>query len=325
MKRFIKIVILIIVSLLVITFFVFYTPDRPQDYLEDLYFGEYSNKVELDIISLDNEPLSIHVHYQDLGDIGDPVLVLIHGAFSSSHTFLPWAETLVEHGYRVILPDLPYFGLTGGFEDELTSYRRSGEMIITLLDELDVDTFHVGGNSLGGAVSWYIASEYPERVLSLTLIDAVPASLGQNEQQRVPSFLTTDFFAGIISQMTPKFLVRSILKTAYGNKEMLDEEIFKRYFDLLRRENSRTWILQVKQESEPEFKYQDRLESIEVPTLILWGEKDEWIPVETVDSFVEALSLTEEQIIIYPDLGHVPMEEDPSTVTDYITFLASLS
>lgn len=325
MKRFIKIVILIIVSLLVITFFVFYTPDRPQDYLEDLYFSEYSNKVELDIISLDNEPLSIHVHYQDLGDIGDPVLVLIHGAFSSSHTFLAWAETLVEHGYRVILPDLPYFGLTGGFEDELTSYRRSGEMIITLLDELDVDTFHVGGNSLGGAVSWYIASEYPERVLSLTLIDAVPASLGQNEQQRVPSFLTTDFFAGIISQMTPKFLVRSILKTAYGNKEMLDEEIFKRYFDLLRRENSRTWILQVKQESEPEFKYQDRLESIEVPTLILWGEKDEWIPVETVDSFVEALSLTEEQIIIYPDLGHVPMEEDPSTVTDYITFLASLS
>ncbi|HOI84626.1 MAG TPA: alpha/beta hydrolase [Acholeplasmataceae bacterium] len=325
MKRFIKIVILIIVSLLVITFFVFYTPDRPQDYLEDLYFGEYSNKVELDINSLDNEPLSIHVHYQDLGDIGDPVLVLIHGAFSSSHTFLAWAETLVEHGYRVILPDLPYFGLTGGFEDELTSYRRSGEMIISLLNELDVDTFHVGGNSLGGAVSWYIASEYPERVLSLTLIDAVPASLGQHEQQRVPSFLTTDFFAGIISQMTPKFLVRSILKTAYGNPDMLDEEIFKRYFDLLRRENSRTWILQVKQESEPEFKYQDRLESIEVPTLILWGEMDEWIPVETVDSFVEALSLTEEQIIIYPDLGHVPMEEDPSTVTDYITFLASLS
>lgn len=325
MKRIIKIVSLIILALLVITFFVFYTPDRTQDSLEDLYLSEYSNKVELDIISLDNEPLSIHVHYQDLGDKGDPVLVLIHGAFSSSHTFLPWAETLVEHGYRVILPDLPYFGLTGGFEDELTSYRRSGEMIISLLNELDVDTFHVGGNSLGGAVSWYIASEYPERVLSLTLIDAVPASLGQHEQQRVPSFLTTDFFAGIISQMTPKFLVRSILKTAYGNPDMLDEEIFKRYFDLLRRENSRTWILQVKQETETEFKYQDRLESITVPTLILWGDKDEWIPVETVDSFVEALSLTEEQIIIYPDLGHVPMEEDPSTVTDYITFLASLS
>ena len=89
MKRLLKIVGLVILSLLVITFFVFYTPDRTQDSLEDLYLTDYSNKSDLEINSLENEPLSINVHYQDLGEIGHPVLVLIHGAFSSSHTFLP--------------------------------------------------------------------------------------------------------------------------------------------------------------------------------------------------------------------------------------------
>lgn len=70
--------------------------------------------------------------------------------------------------------------------------------------------------------------------------------------------------------------------------------------------------------------YQDRLESIETPTLLLWGEQDQWIPVETVDIFKAALSLSDENIIIYPDLGHVPMEENLATVDNYLVFLGTI-
>jgi pimeloyl-ACP methyl ester carboxylesterase len=149
--------------------------------------------------------------------------------------------------------------------------------------------------------------------------------LGEVEQERVPAFLTTDFFAGLVSQMTPKFLVRSVLKTAYGNPELLSEIIFERYLNLLRKEGTRKNILQVKQEAEPDWGYQDRLASITSPTFVLWGEKDSWIPVDVIDIFKEALSLSNDHIIIYPDLGHVPMEEDPSTVYDYLAFIDSLN
>lgn len=324
MKRFFKILGLILLGLIIGVFLVFYTPDIKQEDLEDIYFTENSSYHDVSILSLEGQSLDITVHYQDYGNDADPVIVLLHGAFSSSHTFIPWTMTLIQSGYRVILPDLPYFGLTGGFDDQQTSLRRSGEMVIALLDILEIESFHIGGNSLGGGVSWYLASEYPTRVLSLVLIDAVAGSL-DGEERRVPAFLTSDFFSSIISQMTPRFLVRSILKTAYGHPEILDEVIFQRYFDLLRRDNTRQWILQVKQEREPDWNYDDRLNAIETPTLVMWGEKDQWIPVDVLDIFKEALSLGEDDIIIYPELGHVPMEEEPSTVFDYLTFLGSLS
>ena len=45
------------------------------------------------------------------------------------------------------------------------------------------------------------------------------------------------------------------------------------------------------------------------PTLVMWGAKDALVPVSIAEQFDSALPNTD--IIIYPDLGHIPMEEDP--------------
>ena len=62
------------------------------------------------------------------------------------------------------------------------------------------------------------------------------------------------------------------------------------------------------------------LADIQQPTLILWGAEDAWIPVEHAYRF-DAL-LPNSQLIIYPRVGHIPMEEIPEqSVQDLLAFL----
>jgi len=320
--RIFKRIFMILISIIIILFLIFFTPDLPEAKLMDDYYTDASHQITLEITSLTGETLDIDLHYQDYGSSNSPVILLIHGAFSSSHTFIPWAEDLVQEGYRVILPDLPYFGLSSGFEDHITSFRRSAAVMKALLDELDIDKVHIGGNSLGGAASWFFASEYPESTESLLLIDALPPDL--DNRRDVSDFLRSPFVSRIVSQMTPQFLVNSLLKTAYGNPDLLTKDLKNRYFDLLRRNNTRQWILQTIQEQEPNWSYQDRLASIDQPTLLMWGMKDTWITPDQMNIFIDAINIPDDRVLTYDALGHVPMEEDPTTVEDYILFLNSL-
>jgi pimeloyl-ACP methyl ester carboxylesterase len=59
------------------------------------------------------------------------------------------------------------------------------------------------------------------------------------------------------------------------------------------------------------------------PTLILWGEQDAVIPVSTATRLEAILPNT--TTVIYPQLGHIPMEEAPElTASDVRQFLDSL-
>lgn len=325
LRTWIKRISLILLSLIVVTLLIFYTPDLSQEQLELTYTTPNSHFVTLTIHSLDQTPLPIDVHYQEFGRNNEATILLLHGAFSSSHTFIPWAETLEEIGYRVLLLDLPYFGLTKGFEDEVTSLRRSSEVVKALLTHLEVDSIHIGGNSLGGGVAWYFASNYPDMTASLLLINSIAPSITDQRRDNISPILQTTIASSVISQFTPKFLVNPILASAYGNKSNLTKPTLNRYFDLLRREQTRSWILRVKSENIPNEDLDAMISSISSPTLLMWGELDSWIPVSTVSIFQAKLSLDQSAIIIYPDLGHVPMEENPDTVVDYETFLEQIT
>jgi len=317
-KKWLKRISFVFLGLFLIFIIVFFRPDINIEKVKDLYLTEYSNEVELSIQSLSGTTLSIDIHYMDIGNPSLPVIFLIHGAFSSSHTFLPWAFDLSNEGYRIILMDLPYFGLSGVFKDLVTSFRRSAEVVSALLNYLGISKVHIGGNSLGGAVSWFFASEYPSMTESLLLIDAVPPNLSN---RNTSNFIKNPIVSSVISQFTPRFLLKEILKTAYGDSKSLDEDTVDRYYTIIRKTGTRKNILRVTQEEEPLFSYEERILSIYAPIYLMWGEKDTWISVDAYHYFVSTLNLPENRHILFPTLGHVPMEEEPSTVSYYLQFL----
>jgi pimeloyl-ACP methyl ester carboxylesterase len=316
--------------LMIIAGFVFFRSDLELSDLEDTYFTENSYYQTLTISSIENQELEILIHYQDVGQIDDPVIVLLHGAFASSHTFIPWSKQLEEAGYRIIMIDLPYHGLSGGFADHVTSIRRSALVVKTLLDSLSIDQVVIGGNSMGGGVSWYFTSIFHGfdgfEVRGLLLIDAVfPSMSGGRPTNVLFDLVSKDPYASFFSQMTPRFLLNSILQGVYGSASDLEAETVDRYYDLLRRTGNRKAILINTQESIDTSSALQTILSMNIPVLVMWGSEDSWIPLSTTDLFKNALQLRDEDIIIYEGLGHVPMEEQPAlTLIDFITFLNRL-
>ncbi len=118
---------------------------------------------------------SIELAYQEFGDGGDPVFLLITGWFSDL-TLWPrgFCKVLAERGYRVIRYDNRDAGLsTRTVIDKIDPLNPPYTMsdlagdAIGLLDALDVEQAHVAGFAFGGTISHLVAIEHPQRILSL--------------------------------------------------------------------------------------------------------------------------------------------------------------
>ncbi len=92
----------------------------------------------------------LNVHYRETGK-GIPV-VLLHGVASSLHTWRFWQPELAKH-FRVISIDVPAFGLTGPFPDNLYSLKRYMKFFDELTEKLAIDSAYLVGNSFGGLLT----------------------------------------------------------------------------------------------------------------------------------------------------------------------------
>lgn len=329
-NKIIAIIIIIILSLITIATIVFYRPDLSVEELEDDYFTMHSNYCDITVSDLSGVPVNITIHYQDNKVSSDNVVVLLHGMFASSHTFEYYFKELTKQSYRVILIDLPNHGLSGNYSDNTISQRRSAAVVRELLNQLDIESCIIGGNSMGGGVSWYFASEYHNNdfeVKGLILIDSVYPLTNETSSggKGLIRFMANNPLSKIISKMTPRFMLKGILKQVYGSKSELDDATVDRYYHLLRKQGNRQAIINTIHEEDDSLGGIERLMLIkdsDIAVLVMWGEEDSWIDVEYAYMFKDALELNDERIIIYEGRGHVPMEEAPElTYQDVSRFI----
>ena len=263
------------------------------------------------------------VHYRDEGPRDDPApLVLVHGTAASLHTWQGWAGALRARK-RVITFDLPGFGLTGPFAGEYPRDDYRGDTLahftLDVLDALHVGRFAIGGNSLGGEVAWRVAAMAPDRVTQLILVDSsgydfVPIKLPVGFQvARIP------VFNHVSEYLTPRSVVEDSVKDVYGDPSRVTDVLVDRYFEMLMREGNRR-ALNIRINEIPADLAPGRIKTLRVPTLILWGAKDRLIPPPNAERFHRDIAGSE--LVVFPDLGHVPQEEDPrESVAPVRTFL----
>lgn len=255
------------------------------------------------------------VHFRDQGK-GAPV-VLLHGMGASLHTWEPWVAAL-QDSFRLLSVDLPAFGLTGSHPQHDYRLEAYLDFVHRFAERLSLDTFSIVGNSLGGAIAWNYAAAHPERVHKLILIDAA----GFPQPDRKPTLgvrlASTPGLKQIVRYVTPRSLIAKSMYEVYGDTSRLREEVIDRYYEMMLAEGNREAFI-ARQGAHFPF-YRDKLEDVHQATLIQWGAKDHWIPVALGDSFAQALPNA--RLIIYPDAGHLPMEEIPErSVADARAFL----
>lgn len=302
MKRFFKWLAIILLLAIAALFVWGYAPDTDAAAMKAKYGGGTSQFVEL-------QP-GLNVHYRDQGKRDGRVLVLIHGSNASLHTWEPWIERLGKD-YRIISLDLPGHGLTGSHPGGVYDYPVFVDVVDRLMTRLDVPKAVIGGNSMGGGVSWMFALAHPEKTEAVLLVDAAGAPAWQSRKTPIGfRAMRTPVIKELARFIAPRSMFESSLKTSVSVQSIVDDKYIDRYWELNRYPGNRG--ASMKRFALPHNNRQaskEMLAAIKVPVMIMWGEEDNLIPVSSAHWFATALPGS--KLVVYPKVGHIPMEEIP--------------
>jgi pimeloyl-ACP methyl ester carboxylesterase len=292
-----KIIALVFIAFILLAALYLWTPDKSKAELEKIYGSPKNAYVSA---------LGVNLHYQDTGPSKNAIPILfLHGFGASLQTWDTWAQVLSED-YRVISVDLPGFGLTGEDPSGIYTDQRSVEVLEAFLKELNIPKVVLVGNSMGGKLAWQFTARYPNQVAKLVLISPdgyASPGIQYGKKPDVPAI--ADLYRYFFSKT---FLVMN-LKPAYADPNTLNDALVNRYYDLMLAPGVRGAILGRMQQTV----LQDpvpSLSSIQVPTLLIWGEKDAFIPISNSNDYLKVMPNAKR--VSLPNIGHLPQEEQPS-------------
>ena len=200
--------------------------DIPYATLEAKYANSASRYMDL--------PSGLHVHYRDQGKKDGPPVVLVHGFSASLHAWEPWVARLGTN-YRIITLDMPGHGLTRAPKDYASSIPGNVEVIDEVTRKLGVDKFVIGGNSMGGGISWNYALAHQDRLNGLILVDAAGWPRETKGKEKPPLafvLLANPLGRALLRNINPAPLAKPGLESAYVDKSLVTPELIQRYVDL---------------------------------------------------------------------------------------------
>ena len=276
--------------------------------LEDIinkYTDEASKFIDVD---------GLDVHYKDEGK--GEVLVLLHGTFSSLHTFDSWVNILKKK-YRIIRLDLPGFGITGPSNNNVYSIPMFLNFIENFLNLLGVKQFHLAGNSLGGWLAWELAIKLKDRIGKLVLLNS--AGYINDKNYPLPFVIAQTPVLRNVFNYIPKAVVRRFIRQVFNNQAIVTDELVERYYCLIQREGNLNAFISIANSKLKQNTHS--LQYLKMPVLIMWGNKDRWISPEHALFFEK--DIPKSRVVMYEDVGHVPMEEIPEkSAFDLTEFLS---
>lgn len=244
------------------------------------------------------------------GDIDKPVVLLVHGFGADSSNWLRFVGELQDEFFFVI-PDLPGHGDTTKGLD--LNYRMAAQSrrLLSLMDTLEIQQFHVAGNSMGGAITLAVARQAPDRVISMGLIDSAgltrqtpefKALLDGSESNPLIPHTPDDFTTTLEWAMEDPPYMPEFFIDIMGQKKAANASVAEIIFDQLG--------------ADPGMNLEGtgKLANIKNPALVVWGQKDRLLGLDNVAVFLEELPNARSAVL--DNIGHVPMAEAPGKTAD---------
>ena len=280
--------------------------DIPMTTLEQEYGGSNLQRLNID---------GVNLAYKVEGS--GPPLVLIHSHFYTMRQWQAWVDDL-QQDFTLIRFDLTSHGLTGADPSGDYSRARGSVLLSALLDHLGIARASLAGSSTGGALAWYYAAHYPQRVDKLILINApgMPRVTNKYMEMGMPDW------AGYVFYLLPESLFKAFLQAPVVDKSLISDAQVREFHRMYRGTGNRMAEFERMQAWEKGDISGD-LAQIQAPTLIMWGEQNPQLPVEHVQQYVDKLVNAQRvQQRIYPGVGHViPVEIPAQSAADTRLFL----
>jgi pimeloyl-ACP methyl ester carboxylesterase len=262
----------------------------------------------------------MQVHFKIAGE-GYPAFMLLHGFGASAFSWREVLEPLGTMGAAVAF-DRPAFGLTErplSWERGNNPYAPEAQvaLVVGLMDELDIEEAILVGNSAGGAVAVQTALAHPERVQALVLVDAAIYEGGG-----APSWIRPLLNTPQMDHLGP-LLARQIsrrgdafLESAWYDPGKITPQIRAGYLEPLRAQHWDRALWELTKASQRR-DLGDQIEDLAIPSLVVSGDDDRIVPVESSVRLAEQLPSAE--LVVIPNCGHVPQEECPQPFLEAVT------
>lgn len=271
---------------------------------------------DVEVKSVEVSPGCQMYYYENNGK--GETLVLLHGFTGDKDNWTQFAAELKQ--YHLIIPDLGGHGQTCFDESTVYSIPFQAQLLHQFLAKLNVNKYHLAGNSMGGWITTYYAATYPDDVKTITLFDAA----GVTSPVKSPFFLVRDkgenpfFFtdqAGFATLLgyameDPPFFPWPVMNVQFRHI-LAQQPRMKKIFNDISGNNPATTETQM---------VDSLLEKIKQPALIVWGKQDRVLDVSMADVF--ANGLVNHEKVLLDGVGHVPMLERPTqTAKIYAEFI----
>jgi len=261
------------------------------------------------------------INYVDIGEGDMPPAIFIHGLGGCWQNWLENIPRLAQER-RCLALDLPGFAgsemprekiTIAGYGDTVVQFGRT-----VGLDE-PVDLI---GNSMGGFIAAEIGINHTDFARRIVLCAAAGISITNLKRRPVLTFAriaaaaTNAALARREAMVKRPRLRQNILAYVFRHPSRVDADLA---YQFTSGAGSPGFIPAL--DALTAYDFRDRLESVKVPVLLVWGREDNLVPVQDADEFERRIP--DARKVILEDTGHVPMLERPQTFNDLVVeFLA---
>lgn len=223
-----------------------------------------------------------------------PVLLFLHGLFGHPTNWRPTMEALAGD-YRVLALRYPFF------EDKhLHGVQALTDYTLAFMDSQGIERASLCGNSLGGQIALDLCLKQPHRLTKLIL--AGSAGLWEAQpNSRLP-------------RATREF-IRQQAEKIFHDPRHVDDELIEKLYEMLKDRVFVRTLLRLARDTQA-YTLDDKLQYIQQPTLLVWGENDKITPPEVAHAFKRKIPGS--RLVFLPQCGHAPPLEQPQRFTQEI-------
>jgi haloalkane dehalogenase len=257
------------------------------------------------------------IAYREAGPPDGPAAVLLHGWPYSSFMYAPVVERLGAAGIRAIAPDFPGYGDSP--PDPPATWARFAELVEGVRTALDLGPTALVLHDWGVAIGLRWADEHPGDLSALVLTNGGTALVegrwhpvardlrSEGEGEAFMRYMGRDLFDARMRQLSR------------GMTDHARDEYYKCMADMERRQG----VLELYRSAEPEdlVRYAGVPARLNVPTLVLWADDDDVVPMSIGRHFHEITPGS--RLAVIEGAGHALYDDEPEATSAAITrFLA---
>ena len=250
------------------------------------------------------------IHRSELGSPDAPALVLVHGLGASGRV-LERVAPLLAARFRVIVPDLPGFGATGGEPATIEGMARA---VLEALDADGVGEFAAAGHSMGGLVATALAELAPDRVTRLVLVNAPPSYESRTAARgRGERILKLPVVGDLLWRRMSDAQIRATMRSAFAGGHDVDDvfvEDLKRTTRAAFTGSSSAIDDYLRRRPLPQ-----RVGALIQQAFVIFGERDGRVDPASLDGYGPVANAT---VVTIPEAGHTPVWEAPERTAELI-------